>query len=65
MYKDYLYLKDCKDNIGKGIFTKIDIPKEMPIIQIIGELHTEKSMPDPNHPAWLQVSNVISQNCTR
>ena len=55
MYKDYLYLKDSKNNIGKGVFTKIDIPKKIPIMNISGKLYTEDSIPDPNYV--LQITN--------
>lgn len=54
MYKEYLYIKESKNNIGKGLFTKIDIPKKIPIINIYGNLYTSENIPDDN---VLQVSN--------
>lgn len=55
MYKQYLISKPSK--IGTGTFTKVDIKANMPIMEISGELHTKETMPQPHHPAWLQISN--------
>ena len=58
MISQYLEIKDLK-NGEKGIFTKIFIPKNKSIIEVSGEIHTEKTMPDPNHPAWIQITNKL------
>lgn len=55
MFKNYLEIKQT--NTGKGVFTKIDIPARKPIIEVTGEVHSENTMPQPENPAWLQVSN--------
>ncbi len=55
MYKNFLKIKMTKT--GKGVFTETNIPARTPIMEIIGDVHTEQSMPNPNNPAWIQVSN--------
>lgn len=53
MYNQYLQIKPS--NNGNGIFTTIDIPANKPIMEIMGEVYTENNLPDPNHPALIQV----------
>jgi hypothetical protein len=53
MYNQYLKVKPCKT--GMGVFTEVEIPANVPIIEVTGNLYTEETMPDPNHPALLQV----------
>jgi hypothetical protein len=53
MFKQYLTVKDCKT--GKGVFTSIEIPANVPIFEVTGNIYAEKDLPDPNHPALLQV----------
>lgn len=56
MYKKYLKIVDTK-NKGKGVISTIRIPANSPIIEFTGEIHSEETMPDPNHPAWLQINH--------
>jgi SET domain len=53
MYKDHCELRHTKT--GLGVFTKSVIPVKAPIMEIRGPLYSEKELPDPNHPALLQV----------
>lgn len=53
MYKQYLSTKPSKTGIG--IFTSIDIPANQPIFEVLGDVYAEQDLPDPNHPALLQV----------
>ena len=55
MYNQYLKASNPKDGIGRGILTTVRIPANVPIIEITGEIYTEETMPDPNHPALLQI----------
>lgn len=55
MYKQYLKVKPSKNGIGSGVFSTIKIPADVPILEVTGDLHTEESLPDPNHPAILQI----------
>lgn len=55
MYNQYLKIKTT--NTGKGVFTQVDIPPGVPIIEVTGDVHTEQSMPNPQNSAWLQVTN--------
>lgn len=45
--------------MGCGVFSNIDIPANTPIIEVTGDIHTKKTMPDPNHPAWYQISPTL------
>lgn len=53
MYRDQLTLQTGKS--GTGVFTKTQIPANAPILEIRGAIYTEDKLPDPNHPALLQV----------
>ncbi len=53
------YLKVKKTNTGNGVFTEVDIPAKMPIIEVTGDVYPFYDMPDPNNSAWLQVSNRL------
>lgn len=53
MYKEYLKLRPCKT--GNGVFTTVEIPTNIPILEVTGDLYLEHELPDPNHPALLQV----------
>jgi len=55
MYQKYLKIIDTK-NKGKGVISTIRIPKQSAIIEFSGDILTEETMPDPNHPALLQIS---------
>lgn len=57
MYNSHLKIKNSKEGMGIGLFTEIDIPANRPIIEVFGEIHTKETMPNPDHPAWLQISN--------
>lgn len=57
MYNEYLKVLPCKN--GKGVFTTVDIPANVPIIEVTGTVYAEKDLPDPNHPALLQVGPNI------
>jgi hypothetical protein len=47
MYKQYL--KVVESGSGKGVFTTIEIPANMPITEANGPVHVEKEVPtDPN-----------------
>src|SRR5579885_670688 len=53
MYNSHLVVKPCKT--GMGVFTTMEIPANTPIIEVSGNLYLEKDLPDPTHPALLQV----------
>jgi len=53
MYKQFL--KVGPSRTGQGVFTSIKIPARSPVIEVTGEVHPEHTLPDPNHPALLQV----------
>ena len=57
MYKEHLKLLPCP--AGLGVFTTVAIPAKTPIIEVKGPVGTEKEMPNPNHPALLQVGPDI------
>ena len=57
MLEDYLYIKKTKDRWGQGVFTKVDIRKNTPIIEFFGQLHTLQTIPDPENPVYLQITN--------
>ena len=59
MYNTHLKIKNSKEGTGLGLFTEIDIPVSKPIIEVTGDIHTKETMPDPNHPAWLQISSKL------
>lgn len=56
MYEKYLKIIETKDK-GKGVITTVSIPARSPIFEFSGELLSESSMPDPNHPALLQINH--------
>lgn len=53
MYKEHCQVKSAKG--GKGVFTTVVIPAKVPILEVRGPIYGEKDLPDPNHPALLQV----------
>lgn len=59
MYGPYLKIKKSKNGMGNGVFADIDIPAQQPIIEVTGDIHTKETMPDPDHPAWYQISNKL------
>ena len=42
MYKQYLKVQDCK--IGKGLFSSVRIPADMPILEITGPVLSDKEL---------------------
>lgn len=54
MYNKYLKVQQSKTG-AMGTFTTIDIPANVPIIEITGTIYTDKTLPDPNDPTVLQV----------
>jgi len=48
------YLKVIPNKIGKGVFTTIKIPSNIPIMEITGDLFNGENL--PQHPAMLQVA---------
>lgn len=55
MFKPYLKLQPTK--MGQGVFTSIKIPVGVPVVEVTGEVYAEDKLPDPNHPALLQVNH--------
>lgn len=53
MYRESLTLQSGKS--GTGVFTKTQIPANVPILEIRGSIYTEDKLPDPTHPALLQI----------
>jgi hypothetical protein len=53
MYAQYLKVK--LSGTGQGVFTSIQIPADVPILEVRGPIYLEQDLPDPNHPALLQV----------
>lgn len=54
LYKKFLKIKPTKT--GKGVFSDIEIPANVPIMEITGDIHTIETMPNPENSAWLQIS---------
>lgn len=57
MYNQYLKVKPSK--WGVGVFTSVEIPANVPIIEVTGQVYTEDKLPDPNDPALIQVGPYI------
>jgi hypothetical protein len=57
VYKEYCKLQSAKG--GQGVFTTVVIPAGAPIMEVRGPVGSESEMPDPNHPAILQVGPNI------
>ena len=57
MYNNYLKVKPSKT--GAGVFTSIEIPANVPVIEITGDVFTEDKLPDPNHPALIQIGTNV------
>lgn len=55
MYKQYL--KAAASKTGQGVFTTTRIPAKVPVVEVTGNIYAEKDLPDPNHPALLQVNH--------
>ena len=53
MYKEHCKLLHTKT--GLGVFTDTIIPAKAPIMEVRGPIYAEKDLPDPTHPALLQV----------
>jgi SET domain-containing protein len=53
MYQEHLKLQPSKG--GRGVFTTVIIPAKQPILEVRGPVMLEKNLPDPNHPALLQI----------
>ena len=53
MYKPYIITKLSKT--GLGVFTNIEIPANHPVFEVLGNVYAERDLPDPTHPALLQV----------
>lgn len=58
MYNQYLKVLPSKLG-GQGIFTTLDIPADVPIMEVTGNVYAEHELPDPNHIALLQVGPNI------
>jgi hypothetical protein len=57
MYNQYLTVKTGKN--GAGVFTSVEIPAGVPIIEVTGQVYAEEKLPDPNDPALIQVGPNI------
>jgi hypothetical protein len=55
MYNQYLKVLPAKAGSGNGVFTSIKIPAGVPVLEVTGDVFAEHELPDPNHPALLQV----------
>ena len=53
MYNQFLKIKTSKT--GAGVFTSVNIPAGVPIIEVTGQIYTEEKLPNPNDPALIQV----------
>jgi hypothetical protein len=62
MYKQDLKLQPSKT--GTGVFTTIDIPANVPIMELRGTLYLEKDLPNPNNTAVLQISTNTFMDLT-
>jgi SET domain len=51
MYEQFLEVRPSTN--GLGVFTKVEIPSKVPIIEITGELYKSDNLPD--HPAIIQI----------
>ena len=41
--------------MGEGVFTNVQIPASVPIMEIAGTVYTNKTLPHPNDPNVLQI----------
>jgi hypothetical protein len=57
MYNQYLKVQPTKK--GMGVFTTVDIPANVPIIEITGKVYTESELPDPTDSVITQVGPNI------
>lgn len=53
MYLQYLKIKPSKT--GMGVFTTIQIPANLPIMEVRGPVYVEKNIPDAYYSKYLQV----------
>ena len=53
MYSNHIKIKDSKH--GKGLFTEVKIPMNIPLFEFTGNLYKLEELPDKNHPAIIQV----------
>lgn len=54
MYKQYLEVRPSKLG-GKGTFSKVRIPANQPIMEMVGPVMLDREVPDINDPVLLQV----------
>ena len=59
MYDKHLKLAASKFAGGEGVFTDVDIPAEVPIMELSGTPMSEDKLLDPDHPAVLQIGNDL------
>lgn len=57
MYNQYLKVQPTKT--GSGVFTTVDIPANVPIIEITGQIYIYEQLPDPNDQVVTQVGPNI------
>lgn len=53
MYKQYLKVEQTR--LGNSLFTTVEIPANVPIVEVMGPIYLEKDLPDPGDEAILQV----------
>ena len=53
MFKPYLSVKPCKT--GRGVFTSIEIPAKMPVLEVGGNLFTDQQLTGKDLANYLQV----------
>ena len=59
MYDSHLKLAASKFAGGQGVFTDVDIPADIPICELTGNVLHENELVDKNHPAVLQIGHDL------
>lgn len=59
MYNSHLKLAPSTFAGGEGVFTTVDISANSPIMELTGNVLSEKELKDPNHPAVLQIGHDL------
>ena len=55
MYDKHLKIDNSTLNNKVGVFAMVDIPANVPICEMTGNILTEEELVDPNHTAVLQI----------
>ena len=53
MYKQYLKLQNCK--LGQGVFTSVDIPANLPIMEMMGPVLLDREIAIKDYSDYIQI----------